>query len=137
MTILYNRTALRETRKQFRNNPTAAEQRLWSRLNRKQILGRKFRRQYSVDAYVLDFYCPELKLAIEVDGSSHDATEAKDYDKMREKIIEQCGIKVLRFRNEQVMNHLDDVIVAITQAVQERRMAGSNLSDAETSKSRA
>ena len=61
-----------------------AEVILWEKLSRKQMHGYKFRRQYGVDQYILDFYCPRLKLAIEIDGDSHFVTGAEDYDKERQ-----------------------------------------------------
>ncbi|MCH8957693.1 DUF559 domain-containing protein [candidate division KSB1 bacterium] len=66
MTQHFNRITEKARRKQLRNNPTEAEQKLWQYLKEKQVSGVKFRRQYSVDAYILDFYSPSLKLAIEV-----------------------------------------------------------------------
>ena len=72
---------LKNTRKQLRNNPTKAEQVLWKYLKNKQIKGYKFRRQHSVGNYILDFYCPALKLCIEIDGDSHFTDEGKNYDK--------------------------------------------------------
>jgi very-short-patch-repair endonuclease len=67
----------------------------------------------SVGAYVLDFYCPELKLAIEVDGSSHDSEDAQEYDHIRQKTIEAFGIRFLRFTNRQVRYEIEGVLEAI------------------------
>ena len=67
----YNKPNMKQRRKVLRNAMTQAEIIVWSKLSRRQMHGYKFRRQYSVDQYVIDFYCPELKLAIEVDGDSH------------------------------------------------------------------
>jgi very-short-patch-repair endonuclease len=71
MAELYNRTSEKNKRQLLRNNMTQAETKLWSQLKEKQIEGCKFRRQYSVAQFVIDFYSPEMKLAIEVDGDSH------------------------------------------------------------------
>ncbi|SKB12466.1 conserved hypothetical protein [Planktothrix sp. PCC 11201] len=71
MTELYNRNSEKEKRQFLRNNMTAAEQKLWLQLKGKQLENCKFRRQYSVSQFIIDFYSPEIKLAIEVDGDSH------------------------------------------------------------------
>ena len=90
-----------------------AEVILWPRLRGEQVSGWKFRRQYSVGPYVLDFYCPRLKLAIEIDGPTHDGDEACVYDANRQAFIECHGITFLRFRNERVYWQLDAVIETI------------------------
>ncbi len=94
---------------------------LWQKLKGRRLLGVKFRRQYSVDAYVIDFYCPELKLAIEIDGSSHDSAEARQYDKQRQKCIEECGIAFLRFRNDEVKNEIDAVVKRLSTVINEKK----------------
>lgn len=71
MTQIFNRMAMKERRQMLRRNMSEAEKILWSRIRRKQIEGCRFRRQYSADAYVFDFYCPEIRLDVEVDGESH------------------------------------------------------------------
>src|SRR5262249_45029120 len=88
----------RQRRKALRRNASQAEQRLWEHLRGNQ-LGIKFRRQYSVDAYVLDFYAPHAKLAIEVDGDSHFTGTAPQYDHERTNYLNSFGIDVLRFTN--------------------------------------
>ncbi len=70
-----------------------AEAILWSQLQKRQVLGFKFRRQYGVGSYVLDFYCPEVKLAIEIDGNSHLREDAVEYDGTRQAEIEKLGIR--------------------------------------------
>jgi very-short-patch-repair endonuclease len=97
---------------------TRAEIILWSRLKGKQMLGYKFRRQYSVGSYVIDFYCPELKFAIEIDGPTHFEDEAKEYDENRQKFIESFRITFLRFNNMDVYNNLEGVLKSIMEKVQ-------------------
>ena len=82
-------------------------------------VGAKFRRQHSVGAFVLDFYCPALRLAIEIDGPSHDLTGEADSE--RQNWIEGFGITFLRFSNAQVYEHLADVIETIRVAVEEKK----------------
>lgn len=92
---------------------TQAEIILWSGLKNRQVKGFKFRRQYSIDSYVVDFYCAQVKLAVEVDGGSHFTEEAIEYDEDRQRNIEQLGIQFLRFTNTDVKTNLDEVIKEI------------------------
>jgi very-short-patch-repair endonuclease len=89
---------------------TQPEIALWSRLKNRQLLKYKFRRQYSVGPFILDFYCPELKLAIEVDGENHDRSQAKESDQEH---IERFGIQFLRFKNEEVEKQIERVLTSI------------------------
>lgn len=72
----------------------------------RQLAGVKFRRQYGVGPFVIDFYCPEFKLAIEVDGHSHESPEAKKHDAERQKAIEHYGIRFLRFTDEEALSDM-------------------------------
>ena len=90
-----------------------AEYLLWVELKNKQLGGYKFRRQYSVGSFVVDFYCPKLKLAIEVDGDSHFGEEQIKYDIVRQEIIESFDIQVLRFTNDEIYGNLNEVIEEI------------------------
>ena len=117
MTKLYNKTSEKDKRQSLRNNMPPAEQLVWARLKGKQIENCKFRRQYSVGAFVIDFYTVEIKLAIEIDGDSHFTDGAEVADRERQSSIESSGIKFLRFTNRQVYKELDAVIDAISQMV--------------------
>ncbi|MGH8015827.1 MAG: endonuclease domain-containing protein, partial [Candidatus Zixiibacteriota bacterium] len=103
----------------LRNQMPSAEVILWSRLQKRQVLGFKFRRQYSVGPYVLDFYCPAAKLAIELDGSSHFQNDEPEYDRNRQVSIEQLGIRFLRFTNLEIYKHLNETMEAIAEALKE------------------
>jgi len=81
------------------------------------MMNYKFRRQYGVDNYVIDFYCPELKLAIEIDGDSHFVTGAEEYDINRQQHIEQFGIQFMRFTNVDVLNNLAGVLQTISEKI--------------------
>jgi very-short-patch-repair endonuclease len=118
MTLHYNRHAEREKRRDLRNHATAAEQQLWQVLRGSQV-GAKFRRQHSVDAFVLDFYAPRCKLAIEVDGDSHYTEGAPEYDHERTTHLKGFGIRVLRFTNTEVFENLEGVVAVIEAAVRE------------------
>ena len=119
MTLHYNQTSQREKRRALRNNPTEAERRPWYRLQGQQ-LGVKFRRQSSVDRFVVDFYSPSCELAIEVDGGSHCPHEGSAYDTERTSYLAQCGIAVTRFPNAEVCENLDGVLERIEAVVQQR-----------------
>ncbi|MBD8489294.1 endonuclease domain-containing protein [Echinicola sp. CAU 1574] len=111
--IIYNVPYLKAKRKSLRNNSTPAEATLWKALSNKKLNGRKFRRQYSVGNYILDFYCPSERLCIELDGTHHFTEAGYEYDKERTKYIENLNISVIRFRNEEVFNSLESVLSEI------------------------
>ena len=94
--FLHNDPKLKERRKDLRNNQTKEEKFLWMNLRQKK-LGFRFLRQHSIGPYIVDFYCPEKKLAIELDGYQHREKENKIYDKNRDEYLELNDIKVLRF----------------------------------------
>ncbi len=120
MTLHYNQTGQREKRRTLRNNATDAERILWSRLRGKQ-LGVKFRRQYGVDAFVVDFYSPSCKLAIEVDGGSHLISDGVAYDSERTSSLAKFGIAVIRFTNAEIFENIEGVLERIEAVVRQRR----------------
>jgi adenine-specific DNA-methyltransferase len=103
----------------LRGQQTDAEQLLWQILRAKRFLGLKFRRQHPVGRYILDFYCDELKLAIELDGGQH--VEHQAYDQDRTRFLEEQGIHVLRYWNNQMLGETEAVLEAIHQEVMGRR----------------
>ncbi|NET47902.1 MAG: endonuclease domain-containing protein [Merismopedia sp. SIO2A8] len=121
MTKLYNKTSEREKRRSLRSNMPPAEKLVWARLRGQQVEGCKFRRQYSIGGFVVDFYAPELKLAIEIDGESHAGEDAQAYDAERQAFLESKGTCVLRFTNQQVYEELDGVVEAIALLVKQTR----------------
>ena len=118
MTSIYNRSSERELRKHLRNSMPSAEVIVWSRLQKRQLHGCKFRRQFSVGSYVLDFYSTELKLAIEIDGDSHFQAGADTHDRARQTSIEQLGVKFIRFTNNDVYRNLGGVLDLISETIQ-------------------
>ena len=124
MTRIFNRK--KEKRRNLRNKPTYTEKILWLSLRKKQIHNVRFLRQYSVNRFIIDFYSPKIKLAIEVDGSSHIGKE--EYDLARQNYIETFGIEFIRFTNEQVMGNTDKVIAEIKKVVTNRLNYFSNAS---------
>jgi len=112
---IHNRKYLKQFRKDLRNNLTPAEATLWKALQRSQLEGRKFRRQHSVRNYILDFYCPKEKLAVELDGYEHFAEIGDEKDFIRDEYLKSLNIKVLRFENKDVFDNLDGVLDEIKQ----------------------
>ncbi|HBQ82017.1 MAG TPA: cytosine methyltransferase [Bacteroidales bacterium] len=96
---LFNRKGLKSFRSSLRKRSTSAEAALWEMLKSKQLGGRKFRRQYSIGSYIVDFCCPSEKLVIELDGDSHGEYHKIQEDENRDKYIESLGFTVLRFEN--------------------------------------
>jgi very-short-patch-repair endonuclease len=95
----------------LRNNLTECERLLWDRLKNRKIAGYKFRCQHPIFRYVLDFYCLEKLLAIELDGDVH--KKRKDYDSYRDDFMKSMGIHTLRFTNNQIMQNTDMVVCTI------------------------
>jgi len=116
---IYNRKDQNEKRKALRNAMSNAEIILWNRLKGRQIKNMKFRRQFGVGRYVIDFYCPEIKLAIEVDGNTHDSPDEIEYDQTRQSEIENYKIVFLRIKNEEIFKSIDEVILKIENKINE------------------
>ena len=110
---------LKTKARSLRTGLTDAEQRLWPRLRRKQILGVQFYRQKPIGNYIVDFYAPAVRLVVEVDGSQHVEPAQTIYDKRRSEYLEKLGLKVLRFDDRQVLLELDAVAQEIYRAVNE------------------
>ena len=103
--------------KQLRKDETEAEKILWARLNKNQIKGLQFRRQHPINVFIADFYCAKIKLAIEIDGSIHDIPEYHAHDEGRSAMLEDFGITVIRFTNEQIMDEIDYTVEQIETIV--------------------
>ena len=99
----------------LRKNPTAAEQELWKRLRRRQVYGHKFRRQFPIGGYVLDFVCLERKLVVELDGGGH--AKQKEYDEFRTLWLEAQGFVVLRFWNSEIFREVEGILEKIGDAL--------------------
>lgn len=96
-----------------RKNETEAEEKLWNEVLRRKQTGYKFVRQKPIDRFVVDFYCSELSLVIEVDGGSHE--KKKERDKSRDDFLRVCGIKTIRFTNAEILNDIDKVKIKIKE----------------------
>ena len=95
--------SIKELRRELRQNQTGAEEVLWAELGSRKLGGKKFRRQHSFDTLIVDFFCHEHLLVIEVDGSVHDSAEARLNDAEREAILLDMGLTILRFSNDDVL----------------------------------
>lgn len=111
--VSLNKKSLKPLRQELRNKLTSAEAELWILLKSKQIEGRKFRRQHSIENYIVDFYCPSERLIIELDGDPHGDYSQINKDEIRDKFLEENGFKILRFENRFVFQDPEYVIELI------------------------
>jgi very-short-patch-repair endonuclease len=118
MTKKFNKVEVKENRRYLRKNMPQAEVIIWSQIKNKQRLNSRFLRQFSIGKYILDFYCPYIKLAIEIDGDSHFKNKEKSvYDIIRENYLKQFGITILRFTNYDVYSSLNAVVLKIDEVI--------------------
>ena len=116
MPLFHNNEKLKERRRELRKRSTKSEEILWKKIRNNQ-LGSKFKRQHSIGGYILDFYCSELKLIIEIDGSSHGKSDSKEYDKTRDAYFTELGYKTIRFSNTEIENQLEQVLEKIQSSI--------------------
>ena len=114
--IPYN-PKLKEFARQLRNNSTITEIFIWQKLKRKQMYGYDFHRQKPIDNYILDFFCHEIMLGIEIDGYSHELIEVIEKDTKKTKKMNELGITILRFSDYQVLKEMENVLRAIEQYI--------------------
>jgi very-short-patch-repair endonuclease len=107
----------RARRRALRGSATDAERLLWRLLRARQFLGLKFRRQHSVGPYIVDFYCADRRLAVELDGGQHFTVEGQAYDKRRTEYLAARGVRVLRFANNELFENTDGVLEVLRQSV--------------------
>jgi very-short-patch-repair endonuclease len=113
----FDPTLPRDTARRLRTDATEAEQKLWSRLRKKQLSGFMFRRQYSIGPFFADFVCLDANLIIEVDGSQH--ADQEKQDESRSEFLRDAGYKVLRFWNYEVLGELDHVVQRIADVLEQ------------------
>ena len=108
------------TKAQFlRRNETKAEKLLWEKLRNNQLGGLKFRRQHPVNIYIADFYCHKFKLIIELDGDYHNQEEQKQKDEVRTEVLRLNGLKIIRFKNEEVEQDINQVLTTIKNKIEQ------------------
>jgi len=115
LNFLKNDPALKERRRELRRNQTDAERAMWIKLRSKQFFGMKFFRQYSFGPYILDFYCPEKTLAVELDGGQHNLPEGREYDAERTAYLNAHGVVVVRFWNNEVLCEMEGVLEKLAE----------------------
>ncbi|OCL27590.1 hypothetical protein U472_03285 [Orenia metallireducens] len=118
---IFNKNKTKEKRRSLRQKETEAEKITWNRLRGRKFMELKFRRQYSIGEYIVDFYCPELNLVVEIDGLIHFRKENREYDKVRTEFINSLGIKVVRFRNKEVLEDIDTVLAKLKDYISDKR----------------
>lgn len=114
MPRIYTLTETKLRRRDLRHRSTRAEQKLWAELRNCQFFGLKFRRQHGIGPYIVDFFCHELRLIIEVDGDSHFMDGAADYDRIRQRWLEGLNLHVIRFTNDDVLENFDEILNTLT-----------------------
>jgi len=102
-----------EHARQMRKNPTPAEAMLWKHIRKNQLAGYKFHRQHIVGPFIVDFYCPVMRLIIEIGGDIHQ--QQQEYDTTRDEYLRMMGYKILRFEHAKVLNNLNDVMKELSQ----------------------
>ncbi len=113
---IFNQAQYKKRRSALRQYAPEPEQRFWQAV-RGQQLGIKFRRQHGIGHYIVDFYCPQCKLVVELDGDSHYLEDAQEYDAVRDAYIQGLGIRVLRFSNRDVMQNLKGVLQSVINSL--------------------
>src|SRR4030042_2155374 len=122
-TSFLNKISLKSRRQILRKNSTDAERKLWTRIRNKQLPGLKFYRQFSVGPYILDFYCPVCRLAIELDGGQHAKIKQKIYDDKRTDFLRCNNISVIRFWDNDVLQNIDGVLKKVELNLTPPRLA--------------
>ena len=110
-----------EKSRKLRKNQTDAERKMWSILRNRQLHGVKFRRQFSIGRFILDFYSPEYKLGIEADGGGHYKDEERVRDELRTRELSELGVEILRFTDLDILNHMEGVSQVILKNIENKK----------------
>jgi len=116
----FNKKEQKIIRQNLRNQRSKSEKILWYKI-RNQQLGVKFRRQHGIGNYVVDFYCPEIGLIVEIDGATHGGQNEVKYDNIRQKYLKNKGLKVKRYRNVDVKNNLEGILEDLIEFIEKNR----------------
>lgn len=117
MPRLYNRNKYLERRSYLRRNATNAERILWEQFRDRRFWGLRFRRQHGIGLYIVDFYCKEKRLVVEVDGDSHSTLHQREYDRVRTAWLNSMCLRVIRFANDEVEENLERVLIMLKREV--------------------
>jgi very-short-patch-repair endonuclease len=109
-TQLFNIKIKKLQRRNLRQQDIACEKIVWHKLRNRGLNGLKFKRQYSIGNYIIDFFCPELKIGIEIDGATHSTPAETEYDRQRQSHIEKFNIKIIRYTNADIKENLSEVM---------------------------
>ena len=115
--FIFNPKTSKDNRRELRKNLTPAEAFLWRALKNSSLEGKKFRRQHGIGPYIADFYCPECRVIVELDGAGHQGILAGERDAARTEYLQKLGIQVLRFENHVVFDSLEFVLQSIRAAL--------------------
>jgi very-short-patch-repair endonuclease len=107
--------------RKLRREETDAEKKLWNILRNRQLAGVKFRRQFSIGRYILDFYCPEYRFGIEADGGQHYADKGRQRDGLRTKELSKIGVEIIRFSDQEILSNIEGVYEMIQKVIEKRR----------------
>lgn len=111
------KTKLDSFAKSLRRELTPAERLMWSLLRDKKFMGLKFRRQHVIQGYIIDFYCVEKEIGIELDGGQHNDDMTAEYDALRTETLTKCGVRIIRFWNNDIINKTNDVLEMLVDFV--------------------
>jgi very-short-patch-repair endonuclease len=110
MKFLRNDPTLKQRRRELRRNQTDAERAFWAKVRNKQFFGIRFFRQYSIGPFIVDFYCPTVKLAVELDGGQHSQSDNRESDAARSEYLRTQGIDAMRFWDNEVLLDIESVL---------------------------
>jgi very-short-patch-repair endonuclease len=116
--LIHNNRKTAEYRSNLRRNLTPAEALLWKNLQKSQLNGKKFRRQHSIGPYTVDFYCPEFRVAVELDGAEHLTIAGSRKDQKRDEFLNRLNVRVIRFESRWIFENLEGVLNTIRAALE-------------------
>ena len=116
---MYNRNSSLTRRRELRSHLTRAEALLWSNLKSSNLDGKKFTRQHGIGPYIVDFYCPECRVIVELDGAGHYDVLAQESDELRTNFLQNLGTRVIRFENKEVIENVEMVLETIRAVLKE------------------
>jgi very-short-patch-repair endonuclease len=119
MSLMMNDELQKNRRRSLRRHMTAAERTLWGKLRSRRLENHKFQRQTSIDQYIVDFYCAEKKLVLEIDGDVHGFNRQRRLDQKRQQYLESLGFTILRFTNEEIKNSIEGVLRSILERLKQ------------------